>query len=316
MKRGIIHRPAAGRSLIEILVSLAIGVVVLGAVLVTVSGTGMTGRKQDAQAQLAEEGQVALNLIAGQLRMAGFAAPRINPEPTAPLAARFDGAPLKGCSDGFTDVAANFDALTCGGGTAHALSIRYEGDIFNTVPAGGNPTDCLGTQLNVLTPSALPGEPPFILVDNRFFIRDNPQTGNPALYCRGSGGAAPQVLVDNVEDMQVLYGVMAPTRDALDNAAWEGSTVRYLTAEQLEAAFPAPNPLPARCSVSSGEQPDPWCHVTSVRVCLLMRSADNAADEPMSFQNCEGDVEGAADRRIRRAMSTTVSLRNRITVAP
>ena len=64
-----------GRTLLEVLVALAIGSVVLGAVLVAVTGSGLTGRKQDAQAQLAEDGQIALNLMATQLRMAGFWVP-------------------------------------------------------------------------------------------------------------------------------------------------------------------------------------------------------------------------------------------------
>ena len=57
-----------------------------------------------------------------------------------------------------------------------------------------------------------------------------------------------------------------------------------------------------------------WRRVTRARVCLLMRTADNAADAPVAYHDCTGTLVVPTDRRIRRAIVSTVSLRNRTTV--
>ena len=115
-----------GRTLLEVLVSLAIGSVVLGAVLVAVTGTGLTGRKQDAQAQMAEDGQIALNLMAAQLRMAGFWVPTSMSlsidRPASPM--------LVGCWNGFNNPVAAWTALGCKAGAAgnglDTIAVRFD----------------------------------------------------------------------------------------------------------------------------------------------------------------------------------------------
>lgn len=299
-----IWKAQSGRTLVEVMVSLAIGILILGAVLLTISQTGVTGRKQDAHARLAEEGQVALGIVAGQLRMAGYSVPRVNNPPGAPTT-HYVGPPVRGCDTGFaSNGAADLSALTCAasGGTA-AVSVVYEADASNTVPtSGGVPTDCLGQALQTPATSSLGGT--YLLAENRFYIQVNPQTGNPTLYCIGNGGATPfaagQPLVDNVEDLELAYGISATGTDSLGNVVYLGNAVRYLSAATLDTSMAA--------------NPNRWRLVTSVRVCMLMRTEDNAADAPVPYNDCSGTLVTPTDRRIRRAVISTVSLRNRSTV--
>ncbi|RDI02767.1 type IV pilus assembly protein PilW [Caldimonas thermodepolymerans] len=285
------RRRQAGRSLVEIMVALAIAAVILAAILITVSGTGLSGRRYDAQARLNDEGQVALSLMNRHLRMAGFWIPG------SPVQSLDSEDMLRGCRNGFNNpTAANFANLSCASGAGNdAIAVRYDGR-----QPGITPTDCLG---------ASAGIPADGWVDNRFYIAQSPSTGNPALYCRGNGGGGPEALVDNVEAMRIQYGIAAQgtlSDDPVvfDPPAYGGRTVRYLNADSI-------------ASCASGSTPaNSWCAVTSIRVCLLMRTEDGAADEPNTpYIDCDGNTTSQADRRIRRAMVTTISLRNRTSVS-
>jgi type IV pilus assembly protein PilW len=288
-----------GRTLLEVLVALAIGSVVLGAVLVAATGSGLTGRKQDSQAQLAEDGQIAINLMATQLRMTGFWVP-------TSMSLSIDrpaDAMLVGCRNGFANPAAAWATLGCIGGEALAgrdsIAVRFDATEGGVAVAA----DCLGNDV-----SALGG-----WVDDRFYVlaaEDTP-TGNPALYCKGAGRAEGQMLMDNVEGLSLRYGVAAvttpdeTTNRLFDLPAFGGETVTYMTADELDFACPVAGPVPANS----------WCAVSTIRLCLLMRSADNAVDEVSTpYVDCDGVQRAQPDRRLRRALATTVSIRNRTAV--
>jgi type IV pilus assembly protein PilW len=288
----------AGRSLIEMLVALAIGSVVLGSVLIAVTGSGLTGRRQDAQAQLAENGQIALNLLAAQLRMAGFWMP------TSMTLAIDRPADLMifGCRNGFASPLAVWSGLACATAASDnldAVAVRFDA----TEGASGTAFDCLGN------PVAPPG-----WVDDRYYIvASGTPTGNPALYCKGAGAVAPQMLMDNVEGLNLRYGVAAVNASddnsnrLFDTPAFGGETVRYLTADQFTKACPVTGAIPANS----------WCAVSSVRVCLLMRSSDNATDAVSTpYIDCDCQQRARPDRRLRLAMATTVSIRNRAATPP
>lgn len=284
-------RFARGRTLVELMVSLTIAAIVLGAVLITVAGTGASGRRQDAQGILAEEGQIALGLVTTHLRMSGSLMPRavlnlLNPDLNHLLPSQ---ALLPfGCRNGFTDATAN--NLTCAGGAfGDAIAVRYQVDQFNSVQRAGQPTDCLG---RTIPETNLPGVGVGRFADNRFFVANNPATGNPALFCRGSGGGAPQVLLDNVELMRVQYGLLSLHPDNSPKIPVFNDTVaNYVNADDAALV-------------------NNWRRVGTIRLCLLMRTGDNVAEEPTPFQNCDGNVVASGDRRLRRAVFATVALRD------
>lgn len=278
-----------GYTLIELLISMLIGAIMIGAVLLAISGTGTTGLKQGGNSTVGEDGQIALNLLAGQVRMAGFWAPA-SPLPSLYTARRM----LFGCRNGFSNpTVADMENLACAAGTVNdSVAVRYDAREPGVVA-----TDCLGTAI----PAAAGG-----WVDNRFYIANGP-TGNPALFCRGSGGGNGQMLVDNVETLQIRYGIAEPTPpdtasspEVFDRYAYQGRTIRYLRADQLTT------PCPRFPQNTTG-----WCSVTVARICIIMRTAAGVADQTgVPFVNCDGNSQTIADTRLRRTMVTTVSLRN------
>ena len=125
-------------------------------------------------------------------------------------------------------------------------------------------------------------------VDVSYFIGLN-AAGRPSLF-RAAGGAVEE-LVDNIEDMDIVYGVDTTLPDA------DGTIDAYLRADQVAD----------------------WSRVVSARISLLVVGPeDNVATDRQSytFRETSGDgvadVQTAADRRLRHVFTTTVSLRNRV----
>jgi type IV pilus assembly protein PilW len=294
-----------GRSLLEIFIALAIGAVIIAAVLATIGTTGVTGRRTDVQARMTEDAQIAFGLMGTQLRMAGSSLSRVvQLQGSGTANANYSGSPITACDAGFTNPAAGAAATACAAGVGNsAFAVFYEADAFNTVPVGAanNPTDCLGRPIAPQPDLSKAGT--FSLAENRFYIAVNPATGDPELYCAGSGNAAgtppfsnPVPLVGNVEGMQIRYLVQQPSLVV-------GAAPAYapgLTAAQVTAL-----PLPAGVAATN-----PWWQVTAMEVCLLMRSPANTATAATPYVDCNGAVVNPADRRIRRAVTTTLQLRN------
>ncbi len=107
---------------------------------------------------------------------------------------------------------------------------------------------------------------------NRFRINAN------NLECSGDG-ITWDVYVQNVEDMQIMYG------EDLDA---DGVANRYVTATE------GPN----------------WANVVTARVSLLARSTDFAAVQPEDHVNLAGNIVAAQDNRLRRSFASTIALRN------
>ncbi|MFC5499237.1 PilW family protein [Caenimonas terrae] len=299
-------RRERGLTLIELLVSLVIGLVlmlaVIGAYLGSVSASGST----QAQSRMNEDAQAALAVLTQHIRMASNNPKQPNYAASTPRNPVFGGTnwAVFGCDSKFTDpAAASISALSCSGAGSDALALSYEADRYNTVASGGNATDCLGQTLPVVTasvsawstPTVVPTTVTFTVADNRFYV----DAGN--LYCKGNGGATPQALVENVEDMQITYGVAPST------ASTTLTVAGYMTASDIAA--------PADPGLAALPIADRWAKVATVRVCLIVRSEKPIAptSESARYFQCDGSLNTAPpDLRLRRAFSTTVVLRNRI----
>jgi Tfp pilus assembly protein PilW len=128
-----------GRTLLELLISITIGLVILGALIAIYLSTHSSSRQSAAVSRMNEDASIALNLLGTQLRMAGFSPPRIHMTPGAALVdgvlvsvpdRNFVGAGIRGCDHGFVShTTDDFENLACAGGTsgAAAFAIRFEG---------------------------------------------------------------------------------------------------------------------------------------------------------------------------------------------
>lgn len=317
-------RQLKGFSLVELTVSLAIGLLILAASLSAYLGASKASKLAEAQGRMNEDAQAALNILTQQLQMAGnnpiqagrTDTSRNNPVygPTIFATGSYitSNFAVRGCDGPFSNVttAARIDALSCEDGASGSIAISYEADVFNTVSTDSLPTDCLGFKLKKVTatfPALSPSDDDttadYYVADNRFYIATAAPRDSPSLYCQGNGvGSTALPLVENVEDMQFTYGVVADSSD-VRNAPVAG----YLSAHAIGELVPQFTTVPADA--------ERWGKVVSVRVCVLVRSdAPVLADlTAAQYYNCANPstLVSAPDLRLRRAYSTTVVLRNR-----
>ena len=317
----------AGFSLIELMISLTIGLVISIAAMSAYLGSSYANRVSDAQSRMNEDAQAALNVIAQQIRMAGTNPARSNRDTafkrnpvysTYPLGgstATYTTTPgtytvssfsVRGCDGTFSSITSttNLDSFgNCGTSTLpDSIGVSYEGDEYNTVPSGSSAGDCLANAVPTITATFSLGTSTtatFWVVDNRFYVA-NTSAGVPNLYCKGNGNASGQPLVENVEDMQFLYGTVSA-----GTTATTATVAGYLTAAEVitETSLAALASDAAR-----------WAKVVTVRICVLVRSENPVLSDAASGQyyNCDGTLDTSkTDLRMRRAYTTTVSLRNR-----
>lgn len=306
-----------GLTLIELMVSMVIGLILMIAVVSTYLGASGAARVAESQGRMNEDAQAALTILAQQLRMAGNNPKQSNYTSAAPRNPVYGAGTyiVRGCDGKFSDVttSASIQALTCaaGGGTsADSIALSYEADRFNTVAtSGGNATDCLGNSLPTVTPAPQPlvwlgtvVGPPLLpitykIADNRFYIATSNVITSPSLYCKGNGNDTPQPLVENVEDLQLIYGLGKSASATLDVAG-------YLSAADIVA----------NADLSLLTDDVRWSKVITVRICVVMRSERPVLTDTVTAQyvKCDGTLNTSPpDLRLRRAYSTTVVLRNR-----
>jgi len=292
-----------GFTLVEMLVAMAISLVLSGALVMTYLGGLQTNRATMALAQLNEDGQAAVAMLAQQLRQAGY-----NPAPPGAAAARdlhTGGITLFACDAGFESVSAALPSLQCRRDkeAPGALAIAYLADRFNTVPTADTPpraTDCVGSGIVALAD----GSGPYYVAQNRFFV------ANGNLMCVGSGGIKPftnpQPFVENVEDLRLAFGMSLPQVSGTLAAG-------YLRAAEI-GGLAGNDGVLADAGFLALAPSQRWAGVASVRVCVLMRSADVVLEQgraPQPYLDCNGGLRNATDGRLRRAFSATVLLRNR-----
>jgi type IV pilus assembly protein PilW len=216
------HTRMAGLSLIELMISMVIGLVVVGALVALYSGTTGTTSVAKAQNEMNEDAQYVLRILSNQIHQAGFNPIQANRTTVNPLTG---GLPIFACSNGFSNptTAADASALTCNSSAVnggHGLTLTYEADIRNTKPTGGGlPTNCLGDALVQQSVVESGTTYNYYVAENRFYVKNN------KLYCAGTEATIQeQPLADNVERIEVSLGTAYPadlivSRTANDDTA-------------------------------------------------------------------------------------------------
>jgi type IV pilus assembly protein PilW len=202
----------AGLSLIELMVAITIGLVITLAVTATYLSAIGTQRDDSDVTRLNETARFAFDLLARELRKAGF---RNSWERQAPMSKNFcaglTGSSVMSAIDGKNDpdsikpLAADFSGTTYTvANKSDVLRVRYYGQ-GTTGSGDGSVTDCHGYSVGQ-------GK----LVEETLFVAVDPATAEPSLYCHAAdlsdlGGTATLrhvvPLVTGVESLQLLYGV-------------------------------------------------------------------------------------------------------------
>lgn len=350
MKMRRTRQALRGLTLIELMVSITIGVVILLAITVVYqTNTNLLRQKEDMD-EINEPLKLIIALLRSNITQAGYvdifdapggaylATSLIDPlkpdqdniyvrDPadtvTTPLEKLVGGLkPVFGCdgvmnSDPSTLASATPPVtLNCGTNstTRQTLQVAYQ-----TVPSSSN-----SSPVSSLPPgSAITGEGRDCLqqtptgttgiVINRFSVQTSPADGANELYCEGSGNSAAQPLVRGVEELVFRYQLAQPG-SAASGAAGSGKT-QYLTATQVSA-------------LTNG-----WASVSSVEVCIIIataKSKGSAAAGTVQLQptrpTCARDAStgaflanvarAASDTRLWKRTTLTFTVRNAIFSTP
>jgi type IV pilus assembly protein PilW len=252
------HYRQTGFTLVEIMVAITIGLVMIAGILQVSLANKESNRLQRNMGYVQENMRTAMELLGRDLRMAGH---YIDDNPAARILT--PPAPFKAPSL-ITTTAVNAPITADGGGAnSDQVTLVYE------VPTIAS-TDCLG-------------QPP-VNIGGNFFVENHYFIANQRLMCGGSD-AAPQPLVDNVENLQILYG------------------------ENTDG-----NPLTVNRYV--GPQVADMNNVVSVRIGMRFTSREQV--RPTADTNAYALLDAAAftpsavapDRRLRREITSTIFLRN------
>ncbi len=212
-----------GAGLIEVMVGLTAGLMLLGAVAYFVLGSKQVNRTHDNVSRMQESGRTALEVMGRAIRQAGA---RSNVQ--LPFAAGALPA-LEGTERGTEGAIGDADSLT----------VRYD------VQDGGE-ADCLGT-------AVASGAVTYL-----FFV--DRTSDPPTLKCTNATGAAAQaaaqVVMDNIEDMQITYGVDTNGDGSVESYQWAtGLTPAQVTAVRVSLLVRGPTPR-----VATGSQTLPYNH--------------------------------------------------------
>jgi len=277
-----LRKQQAGLTIVELMVSMTLGLLLTIAIAQIFLGTRQTYASQDENARMQETARFALQLIERELRMSGFV--RNGSTGTYSVAS-----PV---------IAAADDSNPSGAGLndSDEFTVRF----FGSDDAAGTAAD--NTVINCIGESARLNE----TVVDRFYIAAG-ASGEPALFCRSIRPSNTAVttdteLVSGVESMQLLFG---------EDTNADRTADRYLgrndVALDMERVVSVRISLLVRSAqqVATGADTRKYNH---------FGTAYAAADTPpASDAGAVFNSAGASlDRRLRRLYQTTVALRNRV----
>jgi type IV pilus assembly protein PilW len=271
----------SGLTIVELMVSLTIGLILMGGMVQIFSTNKNAYRYNNSVAEVQNNGAYALDFVVNQIAQIGY----------VPAWTGYNDQDMNG--DGFSDrrdlelwaYGATPPLVGTDGGGSKSDSM-----IVN-VFADKTAVDCVGRAVTAKSLGAFVGPigitaagTPGFGIPNVLAIVDD------ALTCNGV------VVAQGVENMQILYGVDTPTPGAA--IPLDGVVDRYLDWSQIA--------------------PADRLNVMSVRVSLLVASTEQArnGDNTKTLDVLDESIGPAKDRKLRTVYTATVRLRNRCAKFP
>lgn len=283
-----------GLSLIELLVSMVIGLFLIGGLVNVYISTKGSDKLRSEVTSMEESARIALSSIRHIISHAGYPSMR-NLHLDAPFYAEavdIDNLSCRGSSEtlissspasmGIVDKKTQMIGSASGAKRDAVVTISIA-DSPNSPFAGQLITDCMEGEIP-LECSSDENDGMYTPSDAKLYsyLHIDTRDGNRALRCTGSRGGT-QPLAENIENMQFLYGV-------IDNSG----NYQYRNAEAITAN-------------------SQWNQVVAVQVAILVRSEKEVLEkaEAKTFVLLDEDISIAADRRLYRVYSTSILLPNR-----
>lgn len=325
MHNAIRRERNAGRTLLEMMVALTIGLVILLFIGGIYLSSRQTFRIGNAVSNMEDGASIVVGMLGENIRQAGYGeivGSTLLGNPADNLV--FQGRAVFGCTGGpFT--AAVADPTTCAaGGSANfdALQIGMQGDTVVAAAQSFIP-DCAGrlpaaTNITVALPRAGPVTYPN--VRNAYYVNNIRANGIGSLMCQGSGGGAEAVLLEDVQQFKVFFG--------FDDLLWAGPPYPGATPTVAPSASPRSFHTATEINAMAGVG-DPWQSVVSVMVCVVLvsrpeegavASSSTGSYMPCPLTSAQATTQMARvltnDGLVRRTAQQTFSIRIRTEANP
>lgn len=274
-----------GVTLVELMISLALGLVISGAVIQIMVSNSVTDKFNKAVASAQENGRYIMSRLRDDLLMTGLYDP-LSPNLSRLVDIVEEGAFVRNHP---IPVPGDFPSRP-------ALGAQQGADGANDtlVVSLQSDRDCRAYDLGYARVAPVPDEEFYVV--NEYFVEDG------KLKCRGfdgrvvrghkvavgHNGHAGVTLLDDVLSFQVVYGI---TRIGATN----GTTrpIQYISAEELPQAY-----------INNS-------HVVAVRIALVVRGdGEGFVTQPSRFKLLNEDGITAPDLGLYKAFETTITLRN------
>lgn len=320
---------AAGRTLVELVVAMALALAILAGVATTFHASAQAARTAHQVAIVEQSGQLALALIGDLVTVAGYGE-IVGSDFVDRGQTLMDGSALRGCTGrrfvrpfpayvAPPGVPLPPDLACTGTAQGDALYLRFQaGPAAAAMPpseaASVTLRDCLGQSANQPEVLATPGRPGTGRVRPMSASVVQYDRANRTLDCRGSGGTTFQAIARDVADFRVYY--------------------RFDDAGYAAAAAGTGRPTPAGGSIRDAAgldalagPVDPWEHVVAVIVCLTVETAEigigRAGAAGTRCPADAGEAESgvlpsvvAGDGRVRRTFTQVYTVRVRGAASP
>ena len=294
------RRQQLGLSLVELMVALLLGLVLMTGIIQVFLASRQTYNTNEAMARMQENGRFALEFVSRSARLAGYAEPIFTGNSPLPILPFAEDPPTNSslCGQQLAGQLPAAPPCSTNGGGNGSDSIAF---ILRPPVIDEARRDCIGNNLDD------PGTPGKLidandLIINEFSVVPNPVNGELGLSCRtyaydsvtGAGkwtaGPGPQMLIDGIDRMQILYGITTEGDPRSAN--------QYVSADRV------------------GDTLSDWQNVRSVRISVLANSLVMTDSTPANRQFAlldatpltAGDLNN--DRRSRQIFTTTIQLKN------
>lgn len=316
-----------GMTLLELMIAMTIGLFLIGGLLAVYVGTNQSYRVSQATSRLQENARFAFDVLAMDIRMAGYMGcpgfSDVTPNVIAAGAPAFSAmTALQGfessAPSGITTAIANTDAITIQK-ASNMESLNLTGNLTAVnanIQIGGNPFGFVANDILFITDCK----------HADLFCANSVSTGNITIShssaCNSSNNLSyaygPDAMVMAFEQNTYFIANNPSGQPALYRRPWNGNAVG--TSEEVVEGV-------ENMQIEYGEDTNAdrvvdvyrtanavaaWNNVYSVRVSLLMRTTDDGIASAVQPYTYNGATVTPTDRRIRRVFTSTIGLRNRL----
>ncbi len=304
----------SGRTIVELMVALAIALLLLLGITAIYSSSSQTGRLANSMGAMGEDASLAVFLVGQSVKRAGYGE-IIGTDFIATNQTLFDFPHLRGCNNGtFADPAAG-DFTCVASGSNDTLLVQFQSDSLLASPQRVT-NNCVGSAATTqqISQSTHPGYKQDVpIVTNVFAL------ANEKLTCSGNNSNA-LAMATNIEQFKVFYGF----DEAAATAALAGKlSISPGASKIVDAAF-----IRALEPGFSGLDSSPWDYVIAVHVCAVAKTRDKGVttQTTQTYQSCPsnttevlsgvGPTLSATDGAIRKVYRQVFTVRARATQSP